>query len=137
MNHIIDPTFFFDAVEEFAFNYTIYRKNKVDTIDDYGRAIPNYTKDIIRGSFQTKGSAISRKTQGNTDSENIDFYCMSLYRIDIGDIVERNGNYYICSNIHNYDEWGVREASLTMKTLQEVRDFSDWLSFQNGGKIVW
>ena len=136
MNHVIDPTYFYDAIEEFAFNYTIYYKCKGDTLDDYGRAIPNYKKDVIRGSFQTKGNDIDRKFEGNTQSETVDFYCKSLYRIHINDIVERYGNYYIVNSIHNYDEWGVREATLTDMTMQERREFDEWLKFQTGGTTV-
>ena len=78
MNHIIDPTYFYDAIEEFSFNYVIFRKNKGDEIDEYGRAIPNYVKDTIRGSFQTEGTKMSRKVKGNVQSENVNFYCKSL-----------------------------------------------------------
>lgn len=133
---IIDPTFFYDAIEEFAFNYTIYHKVEGDTLDDYGRTVPNYKKDIIRGSFQTQGNDIERKLEGNTQTENVEFYCKSLYRIHINDIVERFGNYYIVNSIHNYDEWGVREASLTVMSIQENRDFAEWLKYQTGGTIV-
>ena len=136
MNHIIDPTYFWDAIEEFSFNYTIYRKNKADTIDDYGRAIPNYKKDVIRGSFQTQGSSKNRSTRGNTQSEQAEFYCKSLYRIKEDDVVVRNNQYYICTGTHNYDEWGVRQASLKMTSLEEVRDFNEWMKFQTGGIIV-
>ena len=134
--HIIDPTYFYDAVEEFAFNYVIYHKYEGDSIDEYGRATPNYKKDIIRGSFQTQGTSVKRDVKGNTMSEEVNFYCTSLYRIHENDIIERNGNYYLCGSTHNYDEWGVREASLTMKQLYELRDFEEWLKYQTGGSIV-
>jgi hypothetical protein len=29
MNHIIDPTFFYDAIERYAFNYNAYIKSDV------------------------------------------------------------------------------------------------------------
>lgn len=136
-NHVIDPTFFYDAIEEFAFNYTIYHKDMGDTLDDYGRAIPHYKKDIIRGSFQTKGNSLNRSIdKGNTQSEQAKFYCKSLYRIHINDIVERYGSYYIVNDIQNYDEWGVREATMSVISLQEHRDFQEWLQYQTGGKIV-
>lgn len=136
MNHIIDPTYFYDAIDMFAFNYTIYRKNAVDEIDEYGRAKISYKKDIISGSFQTQGNDKSRKASGNTDSELVNFYCKSIYRIHKDDIVERYGNYYIVNGIHNYDEWGVREATLSMINISQNRDFSEWLKFQTGGIIV-
>ena len=134
--HIIDPTFFYDAIEEFAFNYVIYHKDKGDTIDEYGRAKPNYKQDIIRGSFQTKGTDISRDMKGNTTSEEADFYCNSLQRIHINDIVVRNNQYYIVNGTTNYDEWGVREARLKIISLEENRDFQEWLKYQTGGTIV-
>ena len=135
-NHVIDPAFFYDAVEEFAFNYTIFYKGKGDELDDYGRPVPQYTKSTIRGSFQTEGNSVSRKFEGNTQDEEVGFYCMSNSRIHINDIIERYGNYYIVNSIHNYDEWGVREATLSVMTLQENRDFQEWLQYQTGGKIV-
>ena len=136
IGHVIDPTYFYDAIEEFAFNYNIYYKNEGDTIDDYGRAVSSYKKDTIRGSFQTQGIDQTRNVGGNTQSEKADFYCKSLYRIHINDIIERNNNFYIVNHIHNYDEWGVREAEVEMISLQEYRDFKDWLEYQTGGKIV-
>ena len=37
-NHVIDPTYFYDAIEEFAFNYTLY-VNTGKNIDDYGKTV--------------------------------------------------------------------------------------------------
>ena len=134
--HIIDPTFFYDAIDEFAFNYEIFRKCEVDEIDEYGRAKPKYKKDIISGSFQVSDSNKSRNTSGNTNTETADFYCKSLYRVNKDDIIKRNDIYYICNGIHNYDEWGVREARFSMINWNENRDFKEWLEYQYGGKIV-
>ena len=58
----------------------------------------------------------------------------NLYNIN--DIVMRNDQYYICNDITNYDEWGVRQASLNIITLEENRDFNEWMKFQTGGTIV-
>lgn len=134
--HIIDPTFFYDAIDEFAFEYPIYRKCEVDEIDEYGRAQAKYKKDTISGSFQTQGSNKQHITSGNKNSESAMFYCKSLYRINEDDIIKRNNNYYMVHGVHNYDEWGVREATLSIINLNEYRDFKEWLEYETGGKLV-
>ena len=86
INHVIDPTYFYDAIEEFAFNYTIYvETGKV--VNDYGRYTITYTTNTIRGSLQSQGTSLNQSKNGNTVESKYNFYCKSLYRINIGDII--------------------------------------------------
>ena len=54
-NHNIDPTYFYDAIEEFAFDYKIYVVNEDEELDDYGRKKNTYTQQIINDSLQSQG----------------------------------------------------------------------------------
>ena len=65
-----------------------------------------------------------------------DFYCKSLYKINIGDIIEYEGNFLRVNFVKNYDEYGVREARLKMINLAAYRDFADYIKYLKGEKIV-
>ena len=45
-NHVIYPTYFYDAIDEFAFDYKIYVVNDTE-VDDYGKVITTYKQNII------------------------------------------------------------------------------------------
>lgn len=134
-NHVIDPTYFYDAIEEFAFNYVLYHKTN-ETKDENFNIVSTYEETIIRGSLQTQGSNIKRSKKGNTNTKDYNFYCKSLYRIHIDDIIEYKNNYYIVNEVKDYDEWGVRSASLSIITLTEYRDFAEYLKYQQGEILV-
>ena len=134
-NHVIDPTFFYDAIEEFAFNYDWYVVGK-NGVDAYGNTTNTYTQKVIRGSLQTQGARVRRSKSGNTTDLNYKFYCKSLYRINQGDVIKYKDNYLLVNDVHEYDEYGVREAGLTMMKLTEYRDFSDAVKYLNGDKLV-
>lgn len=134
-NHVIDPTFFYDVIEEFAFNFNIYVVDK-KTVSDSGKIKTEYTKQTIRGSLQSKGTMLIQKNNGNTNTMTYMFYCKSLYRINIGDIIEYKGNYLMCDSVRDYDEYGVRSAHLQMITLTAYRDLKDYIDYIEGRKIV-
>lgn len=134
-NHLVDPTYFYDAIEEFSFNYVIYvLSNK--TIDEYGDTKSCYSRQIIRGSLQSQGNRLVQSLQGNTTEYTYKFYCKSLYRINIGDVLEYKGNYLRVDHVQDYDEYGVRECSLTMIQLTAYRDLADYIAYQIGEKLV-
>lgn len=135
INHLVDPTFFYDVIEEFAFDYDIYIEQP-DGVDDYGNTKINYKKERIRGSLQVQGKPLRQSKSGNTMDVQYMFYCKSLYRIDIGDIIEYDNNFLRCIDVHPYDEYGVREARLQMIQLTAYRDFADYIKFIKGQKIV-
>ena len=134
-NHVIDPTFFYDAIEEFAFDFNIYVVDK-KTVSDSGKIKTEYTKQTIRGSLQSKGTTLIQKNNGNTNTMTYMFYCKSLYRINIGDIIEYKGNYLMCDSVRDYDEYGVRSAHLQMITLTAYRDLKDYIDYIEGRKII-
>ena len=134
-NHLIDPTFFYDAIEEFAFDYDIYIEQP-SVVDEYGNTKLCYKKNQIRGSLQIQNKTLRQSKSGNTQDVTYRFYCKSLYRIDIGDIIEYNNEFLRCTDVHPYDEFGVREASLQMIQLSAYRDFADYIKYLRGQKLV-
>ena len=134
-NHVLDPTYFYDCIEEFSFNLTLYVKSS-KIIDDYGNEKVTYTDQIVRGSLQSQGKSIQRSKDGNTIKKEYDFYCKSLYRIDEGDILQYKDNFYIVTSVNDYDEYGVRSCKLDMITLTAYRDLADYVKYKNGTKLV-
>lgn len=135
-NHVIDPTFFYDAIEEFAFNYIIHVVTDENTIDEYGKTHVTYKKQTIRGSLQDDGVTEVKSKTGNTRVEKYRFYCKSLYRINIGDIIEYKNKYLRVNFVHEYDEYGVREVALQSIKLTAYRDFADYIKYLKGVKLV-
>lgn len=134
-NHIIDPTYFYDAIEEFSFNYNIYVvSDKI--IDDSGRTVNKFEKNVIRGSLQSKGTSLVQSESGNTITMRYDFYCKSLYRINIGDVIEYKHRYLMCTEVQDFDEYGVRSCSLEQIQLAKYRDLKAYIEYINGGKLV-
>lgn len=135
-NHLVDPTFFYDAIEEFAFDYDLYVIRCVE-IDEDGMTINKWDHQIIRGSFQRDTVRRIRSKSGSTDDATANFYCKSLYRININDILEYHNNFYIVESVDDYDEYGVRNCSLRMIQLTKYRDLSDYIKYLRGEKLVW
>ena len=134
-NHLVDPTYFYDAIEEFSFNFTIYTvTNK--TIDDYGNVKYTYDNAIIRGSLQSDGTRLMQSQEGNTTVVKYRFYCKSLYRINIGDIIKYKNKYLRVDFVQDYDEYGVRNCELTMIQLTAYRDLRDYIRYLNGEVLV-
>lgn len=135
-NHVIDPTFFYDAIEEFAFNYDWYVVDGL-SLDDYGRRITQFKKMTIRGSLQSKGTSLNLKSSGNTENMKYKFYCKSLYRIGIGDFIHYKNRWLHVDQVEDYDEWGVRNVSLTMVNLNNYKDLEEYVKYIEGnGKYV-
>ena len=134
-NHVIDPTYFYDCIEEFSFNFTIYTvTNK--TIDDHGNVKYTYDNAIIRGSLQSDGTRLVQSQEGNTTVVKYRFYCKSLYHINIGDIIEYKNKYLRVDFVQDYDEYGVRNCELTMIQLTAYRDLRDYSRYLNGEVLV-
>ena len=134
-NHVIDPTYFYDAIEEFSFNYTLY-VNSGKNIDEYGKTVLLYSKQTIRGSLQSEGIHINRSKDGNSNNKVYNFYCKSLYRIDINDVLEYKNNYYIVTFVQDYDEYGVRNAQLKNIELSQYRDLASYIKYLKGESLV-
>ena len=134
-NHVIDPTFFYDALEWFSFNYDWYVVDGT-ALDELGRRTNSFKKMKIRGSLQPQGSTLLQSLDRNTESLKYEFYCKSIYRIDIGDFIFYKNRWLHVDGKHDYDKWGVRQASLTMVNLNDYKDFQEYLMYLNGGITV-
>lgn len=135
-NHIIDPTYFYDCIEEFSFDYTIYVVIDKD-INAEGYEVCKYQKNTIRGSLQSNGISLTQSKSGNTKSKSYNFYCKSLYRINVGDIIEYKNTFYLCKEINNdFDEFGVRGAILSMINLSDYNDLKDYINYLKGELLV-
>lgn len=134
-NHVIDPTYFYDAVEEFAFNFDWYPVKEIDT-DSKGKLIYRYGKETIRGSLQSHGTTLNQSEDVNSENMEYGFYCMSLYRIQKGDFIFYKERWLRVFEVHDYDEWGVRSATLRMVTLNNYKDFAEYLNYLKGKTYV-
>ena len=134
-NHLVDPTFFYDAIEEFSFNYTIYVVTG-QTLNEDGNTVPQYSQQTIRGSLQSQGTRLVQSMTGNKTEQIYKFYCKSLYRIDIGDILVYKNRYMRVDELQDYDEYGVRECSLTVVDLAQYRDLAAYIKYLNGEELV-
>ena len=134
-NHLVDPTFFYDAIEEFSFNYTIYVVTG-QTLNEDGNTVPQYTQQTIRGSLQSQGTRLVQSMTGNKTEQIYKFYCKSLYRIDIGDSLVYKNRYMRVDELQDYDEYGVRECSLTVVDLAQYRDLAAYIKYLNGEELV-
>lgn len=134
-NHLIDPSYFYDTIEEFAFDYDIYVKTG-EVQDEYFRAKMTFEKKTIRGSLQTQRLSLNQTKTGNTQTNEYNFYCKSLYRINIGDFIFYKGQWLHVDSVHEYDEWGVREAHLIMVQLSSYKDLEEYVKYIEGQEIV-
>lgn len=134
-NHLIDPTFFYDAIEEFAFDYELYVIVEQD-IDELGKQVNHYEVQTIRGSLQTGGLSVQQSKRGNIQSNKYDFYCKSLYKINIGDIIHYKNSFLQVKSVHEYDEWGVRECELEMIQLSSHKDLAAYIKYIKGDLII-
>ena len=134
-NHVIDPTFFYDAIEEFSFNYDIYVIVK-NGLNEAGKTAITFDKQVIRGSLQSQGEVLVQSETGNMITMRYAFYCKSLYRIDIGDVIVYKNRYLLCKEVRDYDEYGVRSASLEQIQLSSYRDLRDYIRYLNGEELV-
>lgn len=134
-NHVIDPTFFYDAIEEFSFNYDIYVIVK-NGLNEAGKTAITFDKQIIRGSLQSQGEVLVQSETGNMITMRYAFYCKSLYRINIGDVIVYKNRYLLCKEVRDYDEYGVRSANLEQIQLSSYRDLRDYIRYLNGEELV-
>lgn len=135
INHIVDPTYFYDAIDLFEFEYKCYMLAG-KKIDEYGMTKSYYECKSICGSLQTQGTNLEQRQTGNIQTVKYNFYCKSLYRINIGDVIYYNNNYLRCTSIHDYDEYGVREAGLEMIQLSSYRDLEEYIKFEEGEELI-
>ena len=134
-NHVIDPTFFYDAIEEFSFDYDIFVVIGKKT-NNVGKKVLQYEKQTIRGSLQSQGSRIIRSKEGGMVEKAYNFYCKSLYRIKKNDVIHYKKDYYIVNGVHDYDEYGVRSAELSLIKLTQYDDLAEYVKYLKGEMLV-
>lgn len=134
-NHIIDPTYFDDALAWFSFPYDAYIVKNVFR-DDYGHERHEFEKTTIVGSLQSQGKSIQQSTQGNKMQWAYNFYCKSKYRIDIGDFLVYKHKLLHVDSIQDYDEWGVRSCHLTMVSLSAYKDLMEYIKYLTGEAAI-
>lgn len=134
-NHVVDPNYFNDAIEEFAFDFDWYVKSG-QTVDSLGKIVNKFDKKVIRGSLQSHGTSLKQNLSLNSEDMEYRFYCRSIFRINIGDFIFYKNRWLHVESVRDYDEWGVRSAALRMINLVNYKDFSEYLQYLNGEKLV-
>ena len=134
-HHFIDPYFFLDALLEFATEFDWFPLVGYE-VDDLGRRVSKFDKQSIIGSLQPQTSSIEFNKAGNTHQLKYNFYCMSKYRINLGDFIYYHNRYLHVDSVQEYDEAGVRQCSLSMINLTDYRDFQEYIDYLNGTKTV-
>lgn len=135
-NHVIPPTFFYESIELFSFNYDWYVVSE-KTVDEFGREKTIYDKQIIRGSLQPQQSNKKFSNSGNTTQQSYNFYCKAIYRINIGDFIYYNNMYLHVDGVQPYDEYGgVRVCYLTMSNINTCRDLEEYIKFLDGEEHI-
>lgn len=120
-NHIIDPSYFDDCIEQFSFDYTWYHITGLD-VDDLGNQKNTFLKLTVKGSLQPKGNRRQMKKEGMIEVRSYDFYCKSIYRIDTGDFICYNNDWLIVDSVEPYDEYGVRHVTLESANMAMYKD---------------
>lgn len=133
--HVIDPTFFFDALDLFAFEVEWYHV-KSRTINEYGYQKDEFEKLFAYGSLQSEGNTLEQNKEGNTSQWNYNFYCRSMTRIEIGDFLVYKHKLLHVDSVRDLDEWGVRSCSCTMVTLTAYKDLQDYIYYLTGQKLI-
>lgn len=134
-NHVIDPSYFDDAIAQFAFQYDWY-PIKGTAIDYLGKRTFTYEHKSIVGSLQSQGTSINQSVDLNTEQMNYRFFCKSLYRISIGDFIAYKDRWLRVQSVRDFDEWGVRSATLQMVNLNNYKDFQEYLKYLEGDRII-
>lgn len=134
-NHVIDPTFFYDALAEFSFDYELYYVDS-QHVDEAGYTIKTWSRQIIEGSLQTRGNSKRRNKSGNIAESRYDFYCKSTYRIKVGDFIHYKEKWLKVLTINDFDEWGVRSCETQMVELAMYNDLSEFYRYISGEEIV-
>lgn len=130
-NHVIDPSYFDEAIAEFAFNYDWYHVSG-QYVDSLGYQKNTFTHLTISGSLQPQRRSVRYNKEGNIESTPYSFYCKSTYRIDTGDFLHYNNNWLIVISVEPLDEYGVRTCTLESATPAQYRDLQEGIKALTG-----
>ena len=134
-NHVVDPTYFYEAIEQFSFDFDWYPIKDTE-IDELGKRVLKYGKETIRGSLQSKGTRLNQNVNRNSEDMQYEFYCKSVYRISIGDFIFYKNRWLRVFTVNDFDEYGVRSAVLQMVELNNYKDFKEYLKYLRGETLV-
>ena len=134
-NHLIDPTFFYDIMPLFCFDYDWYHVVE-RTMDEYQNQKSKFEKLTIYGSLQSQGNTLNQSKSGNTESWAYNFYCKSSSRIEIGDFIVYKHKLLHVESVNDYDEWGVRECSVKMVSLTAYKDLMEYIKYLTGEIVI-
>lgn len=134
MQHLNDVRYFWDAIENFSFDYDFYTFSG-KSVNDKGKVIKTFTHSTIRGSLQSAGGyKKSKDKSGATVAATFKFYCKSIYKFNIDDFIcTQDGQWLICTEVPEpYSEWGVRAGVFEMTDLYHHKDLADYIKTLNG-----
>lgn len=134
-NHLIDPSYFDDAIEEFSFDYDWYHIVGME-IDELGNQKHSFEKMTLRGSLQPGSTRRRMDKEGMVETKPYEFYCKSIYRISSGDFIKFNEEWLIVTSVQMYDEYGVRHVSLESADMALYQDLLEAEKALNGEIIV-
>lgn len=130
-NHVINPNYFDDAVEEFSFDYVWWHVTG-QIVDEYGNQKNTFTRLPLRGSLQPHSYSRSLNKEGMTEVRTYSFYCKSIYRIDSGDFINYQNDWLIVKGVEPYDEYGVRTVELESANPAMYRDLMEAIKALTG-----
>lgn len=139
IRHTNDVQYFWDAIEQFSFDYEFYTLSGVTKVDELGNRVLQYTKSTIRGSLQASGGYSKAKDKsGATTSATFKFYCESKYQFHIDDFIKTDGGeWLICTGVDEpYSEWGVRSGTFAMTDLSHHKELAAYVKYLNGEESV-
>lgn len=125
-----------DVIESLSFNYYVYVKTPMG-INPEGVEIYKRRKYLIRGSLQTWKK---RHTYGSEDNPNNSkrdgrFYSKYNVKLNEGDIIQKNDNYFKVIDHDDFDYGGVRQYSVERVGYDEIvrYNFEDYVEerFEN------
>lgn len=129
--HVIDPSYFDDAIAQFAVEYDWWHVTG-QVVDDYGYQKNTFSKLPLIGSLQPQSYRRIPNKEGVTEIKPYDFYCKSIYRIEVGDFINYKNEWLIVTAIYPYDEYGVRKADLQSVNMASYKDLTEAVKAQTG-----
>lgn len=133
--HIIPPTFFWPGISIFEADYDCYIKTGVD-IDALGNRHDTYTKQTIKCSLQRQVRTKEQDTTGNKVPQRCNFYCKSIFRLDIDDYIFADGQYFIVKEMQPYDEYGCREGVVERVDIRNNKDLMEYIKYLEGDELI-
>lgn len=110
-----------DVIERTSFNYYVYTKTPTG-ISPEGVETYRRRKYIIRGSLQAWKKRYTYGSEDNPNNSSRDgrFYARYNVKLNVGDIIQKEDNYFKILDLDNYDYGGVRQYSVQRIGYDEI-----------------